>query len=299
MLKKLLPALLVVAVPVWAQPVPALDDSTPVTTPVSTSTGILGTQSPLSEKAAQALALSQKWINGTARPITAGDGTVTYYFGKTQPVVVCAPLRTCDIQLQTGERITKNGVNIGDSVRWEVTPSLSGSGDSQQTHIIVKPRDVGLDTSMTINTDRRTYSIKLVSRQTDWMPAINFDYPEAEKNAWDAYYAEQGQDKAQKTLGDGLNIDSLDFNYRIEGNADFKPVRVYNNGIKTFIELPRTVSSGELPAVLVVNSDSGEKEIVNYGFHDGKFIVDQLARQLILVQGVGSDQTSVLISREH
>jgi P-type conjugative transfer protein TrbG len=151
---------------------------------------------------------------------------------------------------------------------------------------------------MVVNTNRRTYSIKLVSREKDWMPAVNFDYPEVVQSEWDAYYAAQQQEKAQKTLGDGLNIDNLDFAYRIEGKADFKPVRVYNNGIKTFIELPRSVSSGELPTVLVVNSGSGEKEIVNYGFKDNKFIVDQLARQLILVQGVGSNQESVLISRE-
>lgn len=296
MLKKLLPALLVATSPVWAQTVPALEDSAPV---VSSPAGIMGTEKPLSTKAAQALALSQKWINGTAKPITAGDGTVTYYFGKTQPVVVCAPLETCDIQLQPGERITKYGVNIGDKVRWNVKPALSGSGDTQQTHLIITPRDVGLDTSLTVNTDHRTYSIKLVSRKTDWMPAVNFDYPEVEQSAWNEYYAEQQQQTAQKTLGNGLNIDNLDFDYRIEGEADFKPVRVYNNGIKTFIELPRTVASGELPVVLVVNTNSGEKEIVNYGFHEGKFIVDQLAKQIILIQGVGDQQTSVLITRGH
>lgn len=299
MFKKLLPVLLVATTSVCAQTVPALDDAAQAS-PASVSTSsVLGAEKPLSTKQAQALALSQKWINGTAKPITAGDGTVTYYYGKAQPVVVCAPLQTCDIQLQPGERITKKGVNIGDSVRWEVSPALSGAGETQQTHLVIKPKDVGLDTSMTINTDRRSYSIRLVSRQSDYMPAVNFDYPEVEQSAWDAYYAEKQQETAQKTLGNGLNIDNLDFNYSIEGDADFKPVRVYNNGIKTFIELPHSVASNELPAVLVVNPESGEKEIVNYGFHDGKFVVDQLAKQLILVQGVGGDQASVLITREH
>lgn len=304
MYKKILPALLVVASPVWAQPVPALQDAAPQggvasSTPITVaSSGLMGSEKPLTAKESQGLALTQKWMHGTSKPITAGDGAVTYYFGKTQASVVCAPLKTCDIQLQPGERITKNGVNIGDSTRWLVTPSLSGEGDKQQTHLIVKPTDIGLETSMVVNTNRRTYSIKLVSREKDWMPAVNFDYPEVVQSEWESYYAAQQQEKAQKTLGDGLNIDNLDFAYRIEGKADFKPVRVYNNGIKTFIELPRSVSSGELPTVLVVNSGSGEKEIVNYGFKDNKFIVDQLARQLILVQGVGSNQESVLISRE-
>lgn len=303
MYKKYLPALLVVTAPVWAQPVPALD-VTATASPISASAptappGLLGLENPLTAKESAGLALSKKWINGTDGPITAGDGAVTWFFGKTQPSVVCAPLHTCDIQLQAGERITKNGVNIGDGTRWLVTPSLSGEGASQMTHLIVKPTDVGLETSMVVNTNRRTYNLKLVSRATDWMPTVNFDYPDALQNEWESYYAAQKQETAQKTLGNGLNIDNLDFNYRIEGKARFAPVRVYNNGIKTFIEMPREVSSEELPSVLVVNAGNGEKEIVNYGFRDGKFVVDQLAGQIILVMGVGRDQTSVLITRGH
>lgn len=305
MFKKMLPALLVVASPVWAQPVPALNDSPAATQVIiskpalpMTNSLIGGEEKPLSAKESRGLALAQKWMHGTSLPITAGDGAVTYFYGKTQAAVVCAPLKTCDIQLQPGERITKNGVNIGDSTRWIVTPTLSGEGDNQQTHLIVKPTDIGLETSVVVNTNRRTYNIKLVSREKEWMPTVNFDYPEMIKNEWEAYYAAQQQEKEQKTIGNGLNIDNLDFAYRIEGKANFKPVRVYNNGIKTFIELPRSVSSEELPAVLVVNKNSGEKEIVNYGFKDNKFIVDQLAKQIILVQGVGKYQESVLISRE-
>jgi len=297
MLKKYLPALLVAVAPAWAAPVPALQESPLATPPVGWSGGLGGVEKPLTEKERKGLALTQKWMHGTDTPITAGDGSVTYFFGKTQPSVVCAPLKNCDIQLQPGERITKNGVNIGDGVRWVVKPALSGAGDTQQTHLIVKPADIGLETSMVVNTDRRTYNIKLVSRERDWMPTVNFDYPEAVQNEWDIYQASVMKEAAQKTLGNGLNIDNLDFEYRIEGKAEFRPVRVYNNGIKTFIELSRGVASGELPAVLVVNAVSGEKEIVNYGFHGNKFIVDQLAKQLILVQGVGNQQESVLISR--
>lgn len=292
MFVRYLPVLLLAAAPcAFAEPVPDIGADT------APDIHVLSQQKPLSDREAAGVAMAKKWIHGTRHPITAGDGSVTYFFGQSQPVVVCAPLQLCDVALQPGERIARNGLNIGDGTRWVVTPSLSGEGASQITHLIVKPADVGLETSLSVNTDRRTYSIRLVSRKNDWMPLVNFDYPETLKNSWDDFYAARAQEKAQKTLGNGLNIDNLDFSYRIEGDAPFRPVRVYNNGLKTFIEMPASVAAGELPAVMVVNPGTGEKEMVNYGVHNGKFIVDQLARQIILTMGVGRSQQSVLITR--
>ncbi|XUA21518.1 P-type conjugative transfer protein TrbG (plasmid) [Citrobacter sp. OP27] len=289
----LLPALLVASSCAFAQAVPALQASVPTSSPASM---MLGQQQPLSPKERQSLALVNKWINGTGKPITKGDGSVTWFFGTTMPTVVCAPLKTCDIALQPGERITKKGVHIGDPVRWDVSPALSGEGDTQITHLIVKPADVGLSTTLMIATDRRTYHLSLVSRKNDWTPEVNFDYPEDVKSEWDSYYAKQAAVKAQKTLGDGLNIDSLDFGYSISGSASFKPLRVYNNSIKTIIEMPASVASRELPTLVVVNA--GEQEVVNYRFRDNKFIVDQLADEIMLIAGVGSNQQSILIKHQ-
>ncbi|MEJ5074851.1 P-type conjugative transfer protein TrbG [Enterobacter ludwigii] len=291
----LLPVLLVATGYAFAQPVPALNN--PQTTINSSPASMmLGQQQPLTPKEQQSLALVNKWINGTSRPITKGDGSVTWFFGATMPTVVCAPLKTCDIELQPGERITKKGVHVGDPVRWDISPALSGEGDSQVTHLIVKPADVGLSTTLVVATDRRTYHIALSSRKTDWTPAVNFDYPEEVKSEWDDYYAKQATEKAHKTLGNGLSIDSLDFHYDISGSASFKPLRVYNNSVKTIIEMPPSVSSRELPTLMVVNA--GEKEVVNYRYRDNKFIVDQLADEIVLISGVGSNQQSIIIKYE-
>lgn len=287
----LLPALLVATSCAFAQPVPALQSPQPLLSPDAM---MLGQEQPLTAKEQESLKLVNKWINGTHKPITKGNGAVTWFFGATMPTVVCAPLKTCDIQLQPGERITKKGVHIGDAVRWEVSPALSGEGDSQITHLIVKPSDVGLDTTLVVATDRRTYHLSLVSRKTDWTPVINFDYPEQVENEWQQYYAKQEAVKAQKTLGDGLSIDSLDFNYSISGSASFKPLRVYNNSVKTIIEMPASVNSRELPTLMVVNA--GEKEVVNYRYLNNKFIVDHLADEIVLITGVGSRQQSILIT---
>ena len=104
------------------------------------------------------------------------DGYVRFLFGATLPTVVCAPLQVCNLALQPGEVV--NNINLGDSVRWKITPSLSGNGGSQTTHLIIKPTDAGLVSSLDIETNKRTYAIKLVSTQASWMPLVAFNYPE-------------------------------------------------------------------------------------------------------------------------
>ena len=96
-------------------------------------------------------------------------------FGSTLPTIVCAPLYVCDLALQEGEAV--NDLNVGDSVRWKITPATQGAGDTLITHVMIKPTDVGLVTNLVITTNRRTYIVKLVSRERDWMPRVAFDYP--------------------------------------------------------------------------------------------------------------------------
>ncbi|WP_299695905.1 TrbG/VirB9 family P-type conjugative transfer protein, partial [uncultured Vibrio sp.] len=137
------------------------------------------------------LDIAQRWINGTDKPIRAPDGAVTYYYGKSMPTVVCAPLKTCDIQLEAGERISPNGLNAGDTVRWAFTPTVSGQGAEAVTHILVKPTDVDIETTLQISTNRRSYLIKLTAKHNDWMPMVRFDYPETVNLALDSLYERQ------------------------------------------------------------------------------------------------------------
>ena len=54
-------------------------------------------------------------------PHAGEDGYDRFLFGATLPTVVCAPLQGCNLALQPGEIV--NNVNLGDSVRWKITPS--------------------------------------------------------------------------------------------------------------------------------------------------------------------------------
>ena len=117
--------------------------------------------------------------------------------GASLPSVVCSPLQVCDVGLQPGEVV--NQIHVGDKVRWSIMPAVSGFGSERTTHLIVKPADGGLVTSILVYTDKRTYSIKLISTQSQWTPLTAFSYPENAQAAWANYGATMGSGKGPAT----------------------------------------------------------------------------------------------------
>ncbi|OCR85973.1 conjugal transfer protein, partial [Campylobacter fetus subsp. testudinum] len=65
----------------------------------------------------------------------------------------------------------------------------------------------------------------------------------------------------------------------------FKPLRVYNDGLKTYIQMPKNMKFYEAPALMILDNDNN-KEIVNYRLKVDTFIVDRLFNKAILISGV-------------
>src|SRR5260370_17857228 len=99
------------------------------------------------------------------------------------PTMVCSPLHICVIELQPGEKILGEP-QIGDSVRWEVSPAVAGSGEQAMPLIVLKPLQAGLDTTMVIPTDRRAYYVRLQSKPDDYLSRVGFAYPEDQGQQW-------------------------------------------------------------------------------------------------------------------
>lgn len=252
----------------------------------------------LSEKEKRALELAKKWINKKDLPFMKENGKVVFVYGTTLPTVICSKLYLCEIELQEGEKVSRNGIIFGDDVRWNVASVFSGADNDKTVHIVVKPLDTDISTTMMISTDRRVYHIKLLSRDKGFMPRVGFAYP----SDLQAYYAElelkEKEAKRKKTIPETKEIlDQLNFDYKISGDASWKPLRVYNDGKKTIIQMPDTLTSGEAPAFLVVGS-GGETQIVNYRLKKDRYIVDQLFEEGVLIAGVGSSQSKVTIKKE-
>ena len=255
----------------------------------------------LTAKEMNALTIAKTWQQGevmTENPVVGRDGAIEFLFGAEQPSVVCAVMQITDIELQQGETVT--GVNLGDSARWQVQPAVSG-GDT--THILLRPRQVGLETSMVVTTDRRTYHFRLRSHRTEYMPRVKFYYIEDALEKWAAIKATAKQKRDLATIPETNEyLGDLDFSYAIKGKASWKPVRVYNDGVKTILEMPKSMRQKEAPTLLVVRKHGrvfkkNEQVMVNYRVQRGRYIVDAVFDQAVLIVGVGGNQEKVTITR--
>jgi type IV secretion system protein TrbG len=125
-----------------------------------------GTDPVLSDQEKAGVAITQAWRDKSLQTLVGQPGenaSVQFRFGESLPTIVAAVLNVTDIELQPGEIVTH--INLGDSTRWTVESAISGSGVNQVQHLIIKPRDIGLSTSLIVTTDRRTYHLLLVSDQ--------------------------------------------------------------------------------------------------------------------------------------
>ncbi|CUX03913.1 P-type conjugative transfer protein TrbG [Rhizobium pusense] len=234
--------------------------------------------------------LSGKW-RGQAGLVTRGpDGKVIFLFGETQPSVVCSPLQVCDIELQGGEIV--RDVLVGDTVRWKVEPATSGAATGQAIHLIVKPSEPGLVTSMVVTTSRRTYHIQLKSHPSQYMARVGFEYPEDASTKLSDINA---RIQSMSGPGGGVPPEQLAFSYSLSGSAPWRPKRVYSDGQKTYIQFPRAISGQDAPVLFVVSG--GQNRIVNYRLKNDMMIVDYNIDKAVLLSGVGWRQQKITIRR--
>ncbi|HYH70075.1 MAG TPA: P-type conjugative transfer protein TrbG [Methyloceanibacter sp.] len=202
-----------------------------------------------------------------------------------------APERVTDIALQPGETVTS--VAAGDTVRWIVGDTTSGSGTSRRTHILVKPSSAGLATNLVIATDRRVYHIQLESTRATAMAALSWSYPQ---NALIALQG-AGGGEAAAPIASGLAVENLRFGYRISGDdPPWRPLRAFDDGRQTFIEFPASIAQGEAPPLFVLD-ERGGAALVNYRVSGRYYVVDRLFARAELRLGA-QRQAVVRISRE-
>jgi type IV secretion system protein VirB9 len=241
---------------------------------------------------------SATWIQKNEPPAKGDDGRVTFTYGASMPTVPCSPLHVCEIELEPGETVIDKP-HIGDAARWKVAPAVSGTGAEKTVHVIIKPTEPGLETNLVIPTDRRTYHLRLVSTKASYVPRTAFYYPDSEQKAWAAEKAEMQKEKAP-VISDlpSLSVDKLNFAYKVKadkGKPKFIPLRVFDDGIRTYIQMPESVQVQDAPVIVLIGSD-GSEQLVNYRLKHNTYVVDRLFDKAALISGVGSKQDRVMIT---
>jgi type IV secretion system protein VirB9 len=205
-----------------------------------------------------------------------------------------------DIILQPGESVT--GVHPGDPVRWSFVPSVSGSGEDAQTHVMIKPLASDISTNVIINTDRRTYQLDLMSSAKDFMPSVSFSYPGDSIKAWDAFMAEKKKERENSAVllsGYSVSPEDLHLNYEIRGKDSlrWKPIRVWDDGVKTYIQFKRGSTGKSVEAPVLVVYEHKREVLVNYRAVRDMYIADRVFDKAALIAGTGSAQDRIVITR--
>jgi len=223
------------------------------------------------------------------------NGEIFFLYGDPSNTLVCSPLVLCIVILESGERIVRNGVHLGDTVRWQIKPTV---GANETTHVVLKPFDVNLDTSLALVTDRRTYNLRITSSESGAMPLVSFHYPDTVDAAWQDYYRDRAAAEERRRLPEmNEDISLLDFMYEIIGCSEcsWRPLRVYNNGKLTILHMGPGIHHGEVPAFYVETTQG--MSMVNYRIQGDRYIADRVFDRGILILGVGKDQQRVDIIR--
>lgn len=205
-----------------------------------------------------------------------------------------APGHITDIMLEDGEQLTGTGpVAAGDTTRWIIGATTSGSGSSARVHILVKPTREGLATNLIINTDRRTYHLELKSSATIWMASLDWEYPQDLSVEMAAMARVRA---AAEPVASGIDATALRFGYRIDGDTpDWRPVQVFDDGTRTYVAFPPDIAQSEMPP-LFVSGASGDLELVNTRVRGTWLIIDRLFERAELRLGSGKGQAVVRIA---
>jgi len=228
-----------------------------------------------------------------ATPLTGDTRLVQFTYDEDNTFLVLAkPKAVTHLQFAADEML--QSVAAGDTAQWELTPTKN------RKNLFIKPKFEGIETSMTVITDKRTYQFVLRSTSDGkkWYQRVSWIYSSSLVLEQDALLESQPNAPLPAALpepvaaggirplqskvtpppvnqgGGGastLKLDSLRFTYRVDGEAAFKPTQVFDDGKFTYLRMPQDVQ--ELPALFAV-IEGQEYSLVNYTV-DGSYMVAQ------------------------
>ena len=225
-------------------------------------------------------------LNGQPRPLHKGIVTLFPYDPYSQPLINCQVLRVTEIDFAPDEKVTTEGIGIGDSERWAVQPAGN--------RVLVKPKEAGIATDLIVATSKRSYHLGLRTH-APYMPEASFYYPddirtaEAERTA--------ALHKAAQQAADPIPSKPLSFAYRIEGpQYAWRPVQVFSDDSHIYVQLPDNLDGADLPVLYV--QDNGRNSLTNYQVKGSYLVSDRLFKRAVLTSGSGSNRETINIAAE-
>jgi type IV secretion system protein VirB9 len=188
---------------------------------------------------------------------------------------------TC-VQLEPGEELVSPPAS-GNTDVFEVRFAYSREGGTQRAQIYIMPYLANKNTTLFINTNKRSYSFMVYSYPTIFMPLVSFSYPLQIREAM----RQQIESNTDIPISGGIT--NLHFEYEIIPHSPFKPrwmpSLVFDDGEKTYFYFPSAVRASYAPVLFELNSKN-ERVIVNYRVKGTYYIVDRVLPKAELVLDV-------------
>ncbi|WP_062098366.1 P-type conjugative transfer protein TrbG [Caulobacter sp. CCH5-E12] len=245
--------------------------------------------------AAQANAQARDWPSSAAYVNSA----LFYDFEPGRIYTIqTSPRFLTTIQLRPGEKLIAKAA--GDTVRWVLGETMAGAGDAAQVTVFVKPIRPGLRTNIVLTTDQRTYLIDATSNAAaGYTSVLAWNYPQEEARAL-AAERQQALASASARVAPDVPVDRLNFRYHIAARdrraPAWTPVRVFDDGQKTYIEFPADLATRSAPPLFLLG-EKDRAELVNYRQTGVYYVVDRLIDRAELRLGERR-QDVVRITRE-
>lgn len=229
-------------------------------------------------------------------PVRGDTRLIQYHYDPDSTYLVLAkPKAVTHLQFAPNEVI--RSVAAGDTSSFELTPT------KDRHHIFIKPKWDDLETSMTVLTDQRTYQFVLRStgdgkkwhQRVSWIYGSEVLLPLPDSDLSRVVAPVSATRLPEPTQADpaaaasasptglaGIKPDALRFNYKVSGDASFKPSVVFDDGRFTYYKLPQDLQ--ELPALFAV-IDGNDYGLVNFEVQGQYLVAQRLMPEAVLKLG--------------
>lgn len=212
----------------------------------------------------------------------ADNRLVTFVFDANDSyAILTRPRSITDVVLRQGETVV--ALALGDTAQW-ITELVDG-------HIFIKPIRENIFTSGTLVTNQRSYQLTFRSSPENgkFYQRVSWEYPtiirhrneSADAQAPAATLAERSDKEAGANVP-LVDISKVKFGYSIKGEAAFKPVNVFDDGVFTYLRLPANLQ--DMPAVFIKGASDG-LELTNYVTKGEHIIIQRLTDKIVLKLG--------------
>ena len=207
--------------------------------------------------------------------------------------IYTAPMRLTDISFEAGESIIS--IAAGDTYRWRLSKTYSNSEDDRVEHILVKPTSAGISNNLIITTDQRVYHLLLQSTTNDtYMVSVAWNYEQGDS----IMHFSSSNDGAGDLSSINIDISKLDFHYDMRTISGSKPlwypVRVFNDGYKTYIEFSKNFHKAQLPMLMALDKYNNLQTMQNWRLKGRFLIIDAVLEKMHLVTGVNNKHKTVV-----